>query len=79
MQEDSEFLLSVLDVLREVGGIANLQPDEDFYDAGITSLQALPLLLELEARFEVAIPDEQFVAARTARGLCELVRGVRQP
>ena len=78
MQESSPLLAAVVDVIREVGGVADLQPDQDFYDAGVTSVQALPLLLELEARFEVTIPDERFIAARTARGLSEVVRGIKE-
>ena len=78
MEESSQYLATVIDVIRVVGGVTDLQPDQDFYDAGLTSVQALPLLFELEARFEVIIPDDRFIAARTARGLSEMVRGIKQ-
>jgi acyl carrier protein len=51
-----------------------VQPDQDFYEAGVTSVQSLPLLLELEERFHVTIPDDQFVAARSARRLSEMIQ-----
>jgi acyl carrier protein len=78
MQEGSQLLTAVIGVISEIGGLADLQPDQDFYDAGLTSVQALPLLLELEARLDVTIPDDQFMAARTARGLSDVVRGIRE-
>ncbi|MBI3412447.1 MAG: acyl carrier protein [Planctomycetes bacterium] len=59
-------------------GVAGLEPERDFYDAGVTSVQALPLLLELEARFAVAIPDEQFIQSRTTRALESMIRQLRQ-
>jgi acyl carrier protein len=72
------YLIAVIEVIRDVGGVVNLEPDQDFYDAGVTSVQALPLLLELETRFEVAIPDERFMTARTARSLCEVVQRIKE-
>jgi acyl carrier protein len=66
-------LSSVIEVLCRVGGLAGLEPDQDFYEAGMTSLQALPLLLEMEDKFQVSIPDDQFILSRTARKMTELI------
>ena len=41
-------LQTVMEVVKRVGEIAELAPDQDFYDAGLTSLASLTLLLELE-------------------------------
>lgn len=60
-------------LVREVGGIDDLRPDQDIYDAGFSSVRALDLLLELESRFGVSIPDEGFAAARSAQSLHTLV------
>jgi acyl carrier protein len=60
-----------------VCGISDLQPDQDFYDAGVTSVQALPLLMELEDRFEVAIPDDRFIAVRNTRALCAVIAEIK--
>jgi acyl carrier protein len=51
--------------------------DEDIYQAGLTSIMVLPLLVELEESFQVVIPDTQFMEARSARALARLVAQVR--
>lgn len=67
---------AVFNAIRDVTGVNLVQPDQDFYDAGVTSVQSLPLLLELEERFQVSIPDDQFVAARSARRLSEMIQDI---
>ena len=74
---DGDCLEAVEAVIREVCGISGLQPDQDFYDAGVTSVQALPLLMELEDRFEVAIPDDRFIAVRNTRALCAVITEIK--
>jgi acyl carrier protein len=64
---------SVTAVVSRVGGIPDVGPDQDIFEAGVSSVDALQLLLELESTFEVSIPDEDFVAARTPRALLDLV------
>ena len=67
---------AVLNTIRDVTGVNLVLPDQDFYEAGVTSVQSLPLLLELEERFQVTIPDDQFVAARSARRLSEMIQDI---
>ena len=76
MSDHLDSLDAVLNAIRDVTGVTLAQPDQDFYDAGVTSVQALPLLLELEDRFQVTIPDDQFVAARSARRLSEMIQDI---
>jgi acyl carrier protein len=76
MPDHLDSLDAVLNAIRDVTGVNLVQPDQDFYDAGVTSVQALPLLLELEDRFQVTIPDDQFVAARSARRLSEMIQDI---
>ena len=76
MSDHLDSLDAVLTTIREVTGVSQVLPDQDFYDAGVTSVQALPLLLELEDRFHVTIPDDQFVAARSARRLSEMIQDI---
>ena len=76
MSDHLDSLDAVLTTIREVTGVSQVLPDQDFYDAGVTSVQALPLLLELEERFHVTIPDDQFVAARSARRLSEMIQNI---
>ena len=74
MSDPFNSLDAVLNTIRDVTGVSQVLPDQDFYEAGVTSVQSLPLLLELEERFQVFIPDDQFVAARTARRLSEMIQ-----
>jgi len=76
MSDHLDSLDAVLNAIRDVNGVNLEQPDQDFYDAGVTSVQALPLLLELEERFQVSIPDDRFVAARSARRLSEMIQDI---
>ena len=76
MADDGVF--PVIEVVCKVGGIQTLEPDQDFYDAGFTSVMALPLLMEMEERFQVSIPDERFVKARTARALREIINSLQE-
>jgi acyl carrier protein len=74
---DGDCLETLEAVIREVCGISGVQPDQDFYDAGVTSLQALPLLMELEDRFQIAIPDDRFIAMRNIRALCAMITEIK--
>lgn len=65
---------AVVAVIESLGGVTNLGPDQDFYEAGLSSVQALPLLMDLEDRFGVTIPDDRFIQARTPAGVATLLR-----
>jgi acyl carrier protein len=62
----------------EVGNLKGVDPDQDFYDAGFTSVRALDLLLELETRCAVSIPDDRFIACRTPRSLHAMMDALQQ-
>ena len=68
----------VATILCDVGKIKDISPDEDFYKAGFSSVSALQLLLELETAYDVKIPDDDFIAARTPRALKELIHRLKQ-
>ena len=63
--------------MSRIGKTGDLQPEQDIFDAGLSSIQALELLTELEAVFEVSLPDEGFVKARTVRALQDLISAAR--
>jgi acyl carrier protein len=65
-------------IVCRVGGLPRLGPDDDFYQAGFSSIKALELLLELESACAVSIVDEQFIAARTPRALCSMIGALKQ-
>ena len=68
----------IIHIVQETGKIENITASEDFYDAGFSSINALQLLLDLEAAFDVTIPDDEFVAARTCIALEALVSRLAQ-
>ena len=74
---NTDTLSTVLEILCQTGNIKELGPDQDFYDAGITSVVALPLLLEMEDRFQVSIPDDLFIVARTPRAIEQLIASLQ--
>jgi acyl carrier protein len=51
--------------------------DENFYQAGLTSIMVLPLLSEVEEAFDVKIPDKDFLDAQTPKDLAKLVKRIR--
>jgi acyl carrier protein len=67
----------ITNILHELSRLGDLDPDEDFYEAGFSSLEALNLLICLESTYAVAIPDEAFVAARTPRALSDVISRLR--
>jgi acyl carrier protein len=64
-------------VVCDLANIKSVTHDQDIYDAGLSSIQALQLLVELETVFEVTLPDETFVQARTVNALNDLIQGQR--
>jgi acyl carrier protein len=69
---------SVLEIITRLGALDHLDPDQDFYDAGVASITALPLLMELEGHFAVSIPDDRFINARSGRALCEMIAELKR-
>jgi acyl carrier protein len=53
-------------------------PDANLYlDLGVASAHALRLLAEIEERFTIAIPDEEFVEASSINDLAALVNKLK--
>ena len=71
-------LEKIIQLVQTTGKVENISASEDFYDAGFSSINALQLLLELEAAFDVTIPDDEFVTARTCTALQGLVARLAQ-
>jgi acyl carrier protein len=74
----AEDMSPVVAVVCEIGGISGLDPDDDIYEAGFSSINALQLLMELESTFEVSIPDDEFIGARSARALHAIISRLKQ-
>lgn len=72
---------AVTDIVRRhlpgLPGGAALPADRPLNELGLTSLRAVDLLLDLEDRFEVMLPDE-FLDAATLRTLSALTTALDQ-
>ena len=66
-------LSRTIEVIREVGSLDEIGPDDILYDNGLNSMHALSLLVELEEQYQIAIPDDEFISARTPRELNEMI------
>ena len=71
-------LPGVIEIICKTGNLEGLAPDQDFYDAGVTSVMALPILLDLEDRYAVSITDDAFIAARSPKAVAEIILTLRQ-
>ncbi len=67
----------IQEILCRLLGRMSVNMDEDIYVAGLTSIMALPFLVEVEDAFKLAIPDAGFLAVRTPRDLAEMVQHLR--
>jgi acyl carrier protein len=67
----------IVDIIKRIGDLETLEPDQDFYRAGVDSMKALDVMLELETEFDITVPDDRFVQARTAEDLSGLVAQLR--
>ncbi|MGE0442815.1 MAG: acyl carrier protein [Gemmatimonadales bacterium] len=65
-------------VVCRIGELPALAPAQDIYEAGLESVRALEVLLDLESEFSVSIPDEEFMNCRTAESLAALVTRLQQ-
>jgi acyl carrier protein len=77
MCEDSSTIKTVEDTVKQVGSITDLTPDQDFYDAGLTSLASLTLLLELEDAFNISISDDRFINCRSVNDIVLLIEELK--
>jgi acyl carrier protein len=49
----------------------------DFYsDLGVASIKAMELLMALEERYRVRVPDEEFIEATSLERLAEMMQGL---
>jgi acetyltransferase-like isoleucine patch superfamily enzyme/acyl carrier protein len=82
-RQSADTLRGVTELIQGLLGVERLELDEDFYEAGVTSIMVLPLMIELAERFGVTIPQVEFLDARTPRALslqiAELIEAQRPP
>jgi acyl carrier protein len=63
----------VAGIVCRLANLEDVSPEQDYFDAGLASVQALELLLEVESEFGVSLSDEQFAEARSVRDLAGVI------
>lgn len=63
-------------LVQRIGGIGELGDEDDFFEAGFESVNALELLLELESTYSVTISDDAFVQCRTVRSIADMLKSM---
>jgi acetyltransferase-like isoleucine patch superfamily enzyme/acyl carrier protein len=69
----------VVRVICAIAKIQRLSSDQDFYDAGLSSMASLTLMLDLETKYKISLPDEKFVLCRTADQVSSLISDLLHP
>jgi acyl carrier protein len=71
----------VRQAMPERSSIAHLAADSDLYDAGLTSMAMVKLMLAVEVEFDIAIPDADLHPDnfRSIAAVEKLVVRLRQP
>ena len=71
-------ITEITEIVCRVATIESIDPNAVLYESGVTSLDILGLLTELETVYGIRIPDEQFIAARTCQDLLCLVNRLKE-
>ncbi|WP_030714885.1 acyl carrier protein [Streptomyces sp. NRRL S-237] len=74
---DGEILDAVLRFWRELLGVTDIQPDDDFFDLGGTSLRAVRFVLRVRREFGVDLAATALAKAGTARQCAEVIASLR--
>lgn len=73
LKSDLRQLLMELAALSE-----GFDENADLYtELGVASMKAMELLMELEDRFQVSVPDEEFIQATSLQGLAEMIQRLK--
>jgi acyl carrier protein len=77
-KENAERALETIkEILGRLLSRDSIVDDEDIYEAGLTSIMVLPLLAEIEDTFQLTIPDDDFLEARTPLSLAQMIQRLR--
>jgi acyl carrier protein len=67
-------------VIAEITGLpTDISGNADLYsELGVASIKAIQLLIALEERFCISVPDDQFIEATTVERLTEMIARLKQ-
>lgn len=69
-----EYEAAIVDIMAEFAGLAAIGVDQNFFDAGGTSVGAMRVVLSLNRRWDIDIALDTFIGAPTAAALAEVVK-----
>ena len=72
-KSSQDVLAEVTEIIARIAAVTDLGPDQDYYEAGVTSLAVLPIIMEISDRFEVEIPYDAFIEARSPRQISDII------
>jgi acyl carrier protein len=75
--EGQTISVEVTGIVMKIANLSVLAADQDMYDAGLSSLASLTLLLELEDAFGVQLSDDQFIACRNVNDLAAMIERIK--
>ncbi|MFY9852906.1 MAG: acyl carrier protein [Terracidiphilus sp.] len=66
-------------LLMELAGLPEgFDASADLYtELGVASMKAMELLMELEDRYQISVPDEEFIQATSLQALAEMVQKLK--
>lgn len=76
--DEAELVVLIAGIVAQIASISHPAEHEDIYTLGFVSTDALELLVELEDRCGVSIPDDRFIEARSCRALADLIETLRE-
>ncbi|MFD6966938.1 4'-phosphopantetheinyl transferase superfamily protein [Streptomyces sp. NPDC059979] len=76
---DRDVLDAVLQFWRELLGVTDIHPDDDFFDLGGTSLRAVRFVLRVRREFGIDLSATALTNAGTARQCAEVIESLRSP
>lgn len=71
------YVETIVEIVKRVGELEDIGPEQDIYSAGVNSMRGMDIMLDMESTFDVAIPDDQFLSARTPTALAALVERLK--
>ncbi|UEP26089.1 acyl carrier protein [Burkholderia ambifaria] len=68
MTHTIDIIETILGTCRDTLGLPDLQPGEDFFERGVSSLAIVELQIQIEEQLQLKVPTSQLMAAPSVDG-----------
>ena len=68
MTHTTDIIETILGTCRDTLGLPDLQPGEDFFERGVSSLAIVELQIGIEEQLQLKVPTSQLMAAPSVDG-----------